>query len=83
MAANLREEIRRLHKRKQIQYTNSSTERMQDTSSEGSNSGSEQGPESPARSDKALFTFKQVCISYSTHSREIVNGRVIVVYRLE
>lgn len=60
MAANLREEIRRLHKRKQIQYTNSTTERMQDTSSEGSNSGSEQGPESPARSDKALFTFKQV-----------------------
>lgn len=60
MAANLREEIRRLHRRKQIQYSASTSERMQDTSSEGSNSGSEQGPESPSRSDKALFTFKQV-----------------------
>lgn len=60
MAANLREEIRRLHRRKQIQYAACSSDRMQDTSSEGSNSGSEQGPESPSRNDKALFTFKQV-----------------------
>lgn len=60
MAANLREEIRRLQRRKQIHYAHSNSERMQDTSSEGSNSGSEQGPESPSRSDKALFTFKQV-----------------------
>lgn len=60
MAANLREEIRRLHRRKQIHYAACSSDRMQDTSSEGSNSGCEQGPESPSRNDKALFTFKQV-----------------------
>lgn len=60
MAARLREEIRRLHRRKQLHYS-ANTERMQDTSSEGSSSGSEQGPEvTPSRSEKALFTFKQV-----------------------
>lgn len=63
MAASLREEIRRLHRRKQIHYSSSNSDRMQDTSSEGSNSGTEQessAPESPSRSEKALFTFKQV-----------------------
>lgn len=68
MAENLCNEIKRLHKRKQLPITSSSLERMQDSES----SGSEMGPESPHRpdsppshlmrhhGDKALFTFKQV-----------------------
>ncbi|KAH8398803.1 hypothetical protein KR222_007284 [Zaprionus bogoriensis] len=69
MAENLCNEIKRLHKRKQLPITASSLERMQDSES----SGSEMGPESPHRPDsppshlmrqhghdKALFTFKQV-----------------------
>lgn len=63
MAQNITEEIRRLHRRKQLSYN---TERMQDSES----SGSEMGADSPRRPDsppnmvkhpeKALFTFKQV-----------------------
>lgn len=69
MAENLCNEIKRLHKRKQLPITSSALERMQDSES----SGSEMGPESPHRPDsppshlmmrhhgeKALFTFKQV-----------------------
>ncbi|XP_044312626.1 akirin [Drosophila rhopaloa] len=66
MAENLCNEIKRLHKRKQLPITSSALERMQDSES----SGSEMGPESPRRPDsppnlmrhgeKALFTFKQV-----------------------
>ncbi|KAH8302236.1 hypothetical protein KR044_004270 [Drosophila immigrans] len=69
MAENLCNEIKRLHKRKQLPITSSALERMQDSES----SGSEMGPESPLRPDsppshlmsrhhneKALFTFKQV-----------------------
>lgn len=69
MAQNIRDEIKRLSRRKQLTYA--SSERMQDSES----SGSEMGPESPRRRsdsphggggglaahpEKALFTFKQV-----------------------
>lgn len=66
MAQNIREEIIRLHRRKQLPLSSSALERMQDSES----SGSEMGPDSPRRPDsppslirhpeKALFTFKQV-----------------------
>ncbi|XP_055621513.1 akirin [Toxorhynchites rutilus septentrionalis] len=68
MAQNITEEIRRLHRRKQLTFnsTQHNMERMQDSES----SGSEMGPDSPRRPDtppsmmknpeKALFTFKQV-----------------------
>lgn len=67
MAENIREEIRRLHRRKQLSFGNSqAVEQMQDSES----SGSEMGAESPRRPDTppaavknpemALFTFKQV-----------------------
>lgn len=66
MAQNIREEITRLHRRKQLNFTYSNCERMQDSES----SGSEMGPDSPRRPDtppnlvrnaeKGLFTFKQV-----------------------
>lgn len=66
MAQNIREEITRLHRRKQLNFTYHNVERMQDSES----SGSEMGPDSPRRPDtppnlrnpeKGLFTFKQVC----------------------
>lgn len=67
MAENIREEIRRLNKRKQLSFGNSqAVEQMQDSES----SGSEMGAESPRRPDtppaalknpeQAFFTFKQV-----------------------
>lgn len=67
MAQNITEEIKRLHRRKQLTFNQSAAaERMQDSES----SGSEMGPDSPRRPDsppsmvknpeKALFTFKQV-----------------------
>lgn len=66
MAQNITEEIKRLHRRKQLTYNTGNMERMQDSES----SGSEMGPDSPRRPDsppsmvkhpeKALFTFKQV-----------------------
>jgi len=69
MAENIREEIKRLHRRKQLSFnhTQQAIEQMQDSES----SGSEMGAESPRRPDTpptavrnpemALFTFKQVC----------------------
>ncbi|XP_061398902.1 akirin [Musca vetustissima] len=66
MSQNIREEIKRLHRRKQLPFSSAAIERMQDSES----SGSEMGPDSPRRPDsppsivrnpeKALFTFKQV-----------------------
>lgn len=67
MAQNIREEITRLQRRKQLNFSyNNALERMQDSES----SGSEMGPDSPHRPDtppnavrnpeKGLFTFKQV-----------------------
>lgn len=66
MAQDIRDEIKRLHRRKQLPFSASAIERMQDSES----SGSEMGPDSPHRPDspggmlrnpeKALFTFKQV-----------------------
>lgn len=66
MSQNIRDEIKRLHKRKQLPFTTAAIEHMQDSES----SGSEMAPDSPRRSDsppsvvrnpdKALFTFKQV-----------------------
>lgn len=68
MAENIREEIRRLHRRKQLSFNHTQAiEQMQDSDT----SGSEMGAESPCRPDSppaavknpemALFTFKQVC----------------------
>lgn len=51
MAENIKAELRRLHRRKQMQYS------MEN--SDGSSSGGENS-ESPSRSERALFTFKQV-----------------------
>lgn len=66
MVENIREEITRLHRSKQLTFSTSAIERMQDSES----SGSEMGPDSPRRPesppslirnpDKGLFTFKQV-----------------------
>lgn len=69
MAENIREEIKRLNRRKQLQFSSSALEKMQQDSE---SSGSEMGAESPRRPDTppsivknpdmALFTFKQVRI---------------------
>lgn len=66
MAQNIRDEIKRLHRRKQLPFSVCAIENMQDSES----SGSEMGSESPTRSispqsairnpEKGLFTFKQV-----------------------
>lgn len=66
MSQNIRNEIKRLHKRKQLPFTAAAIEHMQDSES----SGSEMAPDSPRcpdsppsavrNPDKALFTFKQV-----------------------
>lgn len=68
MAENIREEIRRLHRRKQLSFNQSNMDQMQMQDSESS--GSEMGAESPRRPETpptalknpemALFTFKQV-----------------------
>lgn len=78
MAENIREEIQRLHRRKQLQFNSSNIERMQDSES----SGSEMGPDSPRRPDsppsslrnpdKGLFTFEQVLI--------VINKLLIYVF---
>lgn len=52
MAENIKAELKRLQRRKQLQYS------MMENS-DGSSSGGENS-ESPSRSEKALFTFKQV-----------------------
>lgn len=65
MAQNIREEITRLQRSKQLKFTSANLERMQDSD----NSGSEMGADSPRRpdtppttssADKGLFSFKQV-----------------------
>lgn len=64
MAQNIREEITRLHRSKQLKFSSATIERMQDSD----NSGSEMSPDSPRRpdtpptstADKGLFSFKQV-----------------------
>lgn len=53
MAANIRAEFKRLQRRKQLQFSSNVD------NSDGSSSGGEQ-TDSP-RSEKPLFTFKQVC----------------------
>lgn len=66
MAENIREEIRRLHRRKQLSFNNSILEQMQDSDTSGSEMGAEspRRPETPPTAVKnpemALFTFKQV-----------------------
>ncbi|KAJ8943374.1 hypothetical protein NQ318_002607 [Aromia moschata] len=52
MAENIKAELKRMQRRKQLQYS------MMENS-DGSSSGGENS-ESPSRSEKALFTFKQV-----------------------
>jgi hypothetical protein len=66
MAENIREEIRRLHRRKQLSFgAPQAVEQMQDSESSGSEMGAEspRRPETPptAKPETALFTFKQVC----------------------
>lgn len=82
MAQNIRDEITRLHRRKQLNFTYHNMERMQDSES----SGSEMGPDSPRRPDtpphlrnpeKGLFTFKQVSKYYSKVARSILGQRAI------
>lgn len=53
MAANIRAEFKRLQRRKQLQFSCNSD------ISDGSSSGGE--TTDPPRSEKPLFTFKQVC----------------------
>uniref|UniRef100_T1GJW1 Akirin n=1 Tax=Megaselia scalaris TaxID=36166 RepID=T1GJW1_MEGSC len=66
MAQNIRDEIRRLHRRKQLPFTSQQLESMQDSDTSGSEMGldSPRRPESPPsivrNPEKALFTFKQV-----------------------
>jgi hypothetical protein len=55
MAENIKAELRRLQRRKQLQYS------MEN--SDGSSSGGENS-ESPSRSERALFTFKQVGMTF-------------------
>lgn len=65
ISQTIRDEIRRLHRRRQLRYA-ANTERMHDSES----SGSEMGPDSPRRCESppnllknpemAVFTFKQV-----------------------
>ncbi|XP_031343106.1 akirin-like [Photinus pyralis] len=53
MAASIQAELKRLHRRKQLQYSA--------YASDGSSSGGEQVEGAPSRpKDRALFTFKQV-----------------------
>jgi hypothetical protein len=65
MAENIREEIRRLHRRKQLSFNQANLEQMQDSESSGSEMGAEspRRPETPPTAknpEMALFTFKQV-----------------------
>lgn len=66
MAENIREEIRRLNRRKQLSFHNTNgCDQMQDSESSGSEMGmSPRRPESPPahvrNPETALFTFKQV-----------------------
>lgn len=54
MAANIKAELKRIQRRKQLQYR---MDRMDNSDSSGSEGV---GDVSPSRSDKPLFTFKQV-----------------------
>lgn len=66
MAQNIRDEIKRLHRRKQLPFSAQQFESMQDSDTSGSEMGldSPRRPESPPsvvrNPEKALFTFKQV-----------------------
>lgn len=66
MAQNIRDEIKRLHRRKQLPFSVCAIENMQDSESSGSEMGSESptrpgSPQSAIRNpEKGLFTFKQV-----------------------
>jgi hypothetical protein len=62
MAENIKAELRRLQRRKQLQYS------MEN--SDGSSSGGENS-ESPSRSERALFTFKQVGLICERMLREL------------
>lgn len=54
MAENIKAELKRLHRRKQLQY--SLMENLECSANEAS------GDVSPSRSEKPLFTFKQVIL---------------------
>lgn len=68
MAANIREEIRRLHRRKQLHFNpqsgtgsgNDSSD-MEGPSSPTSCGGSNAYNYTPSNKEKPLFTFRQVC----------------------
>lgn len=65
MAANIREEIRRLHRRKQLHF-NPQNNSGDSSDTEGPSSPSTSGPSayshSPSGKEKPLFTFRQVDI---------------------
>ncbi|EDW24257.1 GL24042 [Drosophila persimilis] len=60
MAKNLCNEIKRLHKGKQLPITAAAIERMQNSESSGSEMGSDSPPNLMRHCEKALFTFQQV-----------------------
>ncbi|ENN78702.1 akirin [Dendroctonus ponderosae] len=62
MAENIKAEIKRLQKRKQLKF-----QTMDNSDSSGCE---EQGSKSPSRSEKALFTFKQVGVICERMMRE-------------
>ncbi|XP_046479946.1 akirin-2 [Neodiprion pinetum] len=64
MAANIREEIRRLHRRKQLHFNPQNNNGGDSSDTEGPASPSTSGPSayshSPSGKEKPLFTFRQV-----------------------
>lgn len=62
MAASIRAELKRFQRRKQLQYSCN-----MDTNSDGSSSGGENSESSPSRSDKPIFTFKQVSFIFQSY----------------
>lgn len=77
MAANIREEIRRLHRRKQLHFSpqnnGGDSSDMEGPASPSSPSacGSNSYSYSPSGKEKPLFTFRQVC--HSLFNGPIVN----------
>lgn len=68
MAANIREEIRRLHRRKQLYYNpQGDSSDMESTASPSSPSCSNAGSSSSSSKEKPLFTFRQVFTTHLSH----------------
>uniref|UniRef100_A0A1B0G9U0 Akirin n=1 Tax=Glossina morsitans morsitans TaxID=37546 RepID=A0A1B0G9U0_GLOMM len=58
--SNIRDEINRLHRCKQLPFSMRAVEHMQDSDSGSSDMDVEWPPQRPDSSEKALFTFKEV-----------------------